>query len=184
MPTRDPVPRNQRVTSDPTEGHPATLTLDEAYRAAFYLVRDYVARESTYGLTRRGGATGRQPSQVVGYFALAVGQVERETAPRRLAKGVGRHPIPVVILTRLAVDVRHQGRGLGTAQLVDALRKVDLASGSIGVRALLIHAESIEAKAFYLNFAEFEASPTDPLHLILLMKDLRRAIHEAATQVP
>jgi GNAT superfamily N-acetyltransferase len=117
--------------------------------------------------------------QVVGYYAIAAGQVDHAEAPARLTKGVGRHPIPVAILTRLAVDAGHQGRPLGTSLLVDALRRVDVASEAIGMRALLIHAESTRAKAFYLGFAEFEESPTDPLHIILLMKDLRRALQQA-----
>ncbi len=76
----------------------------------------------------------------------------------------------------MGVDVSLQGQGLGSALLTDACRRVAQVSEEIGVRALLIHAKSDQAKAFYMSFAEFEPSPTDPLHLILLMKDLRIAI--------
>lgn len=114
--------------------------------------------------------------RVVAYYALAAGSVEVEAAPERLRKGAGRHPIPVVILTRLGVDLSAQGQGLGLALVMDALRRVERAADTIGIRALLIHAESDVARAFYLHLAEFDQSPTDPLHLILLMKDLRRAV--------
>jgi len=113
---------------------------------------------------------------VLGYYALAAGSVEPAEASGRLRMGTGRHPIPVVLLTRVGVDVRAQGPGLGAALVRDALLRVAAAADVIGVRALLIHAESDDARAFYEHIAEFEASPTDPLHLILLMKDLRRAL--------
>ena len=113
---------------------------------------------------------------VLGYYALAAGAVEPADTSGRLRKGIGRHPIPVVLLTRLGVDVRAQGIGLGAALVRDALLRVAAAADVIGVRALLIHAESDRARAFYEHIAEFEPSPTDPLHLILLMKDLRRAL--------
>ncbi len=118
---------------------------------------------------------------VLGYYALAAGSVEPAEASGRLRKGIGRHPIPVVLLTRLGVDVRVQGLGLGAALVRDSLLRVVAAADLIGVRALLIHAESERARAFYEHLAEFEPSPTDPLQLILLMKDLRRALEQAAT---
>lgn len=115
--------------------------------------------------------------EVAAYYALSAGQVKHESAPARITKGVASHPIPVVILTRFAVDIRYQGIGLGRAMLRDLLIRVShLAAAEIGVRALLIHAKDGDAKAYYLEQAEFEQSPTDPLHLFLLMKDLRRAL--------
>ena len=124
-----------------------------------------------YVLTRAGSP------RVLGYFALAAGSVEQASAPARVRQGAGRYPIPVVLLTRLGVDRSVQGRGLGAALVRDALLRVDQAADTIGVRALLIHCESAAARAFYEHLAEFEPSPTDPLHLLLLMKDLRAALH-------
>jgi len=116
--------------------------------------------------------------EIAAYYALSAGQVRHESAPTRITKGVANHPIPVVILTRFAVDVRYQRMGLGRAMLRDLLIRVSqVAAEEIGVRALLIHAKDEDAGAYYLEQAEFEQSPTDPLHLFLLMKDLRRAIH-------
>ena len=114
--------------------------------------------------------------RVVGYYALAAGSVELANAPTRIAKRMPRYPVRVVILTRLGVDRSEHGRGLGRALLRDVLLRVASASQVLGARALLIHCENDDAKAFYRHIGEFEASPTDPLHLYLLMSDLRRTI--------
>jgi GNAT superfamily N-acetyltransferase len=106
-------------------------------------------------------------ARVVGYYALSAGSV---------APAAGRYHQPVVILTRLGVDRVAQGVGLGRALVVDALRRIASASEVIGVRAVLIHCETDAARDFYLRLAKFEPSPTDPMHLLLLMKDLRRAL--------
>jgi GNAT superfamily N-acetyltransferase len=121
------------------------------------------------------GADGEQ-RRVLGYYALAAGSVAPAQAPQRLAQGAGRYQQPVVILTRLGVDLSAQGEGLGRALVVDALRRVAAASEVIGVRAVLIHCENEAARDFYLRLAKFDAGPTDPMHLFLLMKDLRKAI--------
>jgi GNAT superfamily N-acetyltransferase len=117
--------------------------------------------------------------RVVGYYALAVGSVAPAQAPQRMTRGAGRYHQPVVILTRLGVDVSVQGAGLGRALVVDALRRVAAAGDVIGVRAVLIHCENESARDFYLSLAKFDAGPTDPMHLFLLMKDLRQAINGA-----
>jgi ribosomal protein S18 acetylase RimI-like enzyme len=115
-------------------------------------------------------------ARVVGYYSLAAGSVAPAAAPHRLMQGAGRYHQPVVILTRLGVDRATQRAGLGRALVVDALRRIAVASEVIGVRALLIHCESELARDFYLGLAKFETSPTDPMHLFLLRKDLRRAL--------
>ena len=114
--------------------------------------------------------------RVVGYYALAAASVRPEEAPRRLLKAAGRGLVPVVLLARLGVDASAQGKGLGTALVKDAMLRAHQAAGIIGARALLVHAESRAARDFYLHLAEFDASPTDPLHLVLLMSDLETAI--------
>lgn len=110
--------------------------------------------------------------RVVGYCSLAVGAVEHTDAPVRVGKGLARHPIPVMLLARLAIDRSEQGKGLGKALLKDALLRTAQASDIAGIRALLVHAKGDEARAWYEQF-DFEASPTDLHHLFLLMKDLR-----------
>ncbi|MDG4821541.1 GNAT family N-acetyltransferase [Asanoa sp. WMMD1127] len=114
--------------------------------------------------------------RVVGYYALAAGSVAPAAASQRMMRGTGRYHQPVVLLTRLAVDRTVQGVGVGRALVVDALRRIAGASEVIGVRAVLIHCESESARDFYQRLAKFEPSPTDPMHLLLLMKDLRRAL--------
>ncbi|NCW85804.1 MAG: N-acetyltransferase [Oxalobacteraceae bacterium] len=112
---------------------------------------------------------------VVGFYSLAVGSVDPAAAAPRVIKGVPRHPVPVMILARLAVDVAHQRVGLGRALLKDALRRTAQAADIAGIRALLVHAKDERARNWYLSF-DFEPSPSDPLHLFLLMKDLRAAL--------
>jgi GNAT superfamily N-acetyltransferase len=109
---------------------------------------------------------------VVGFYSLAVGSVAPENAAPRVLKGMARHTVPVMILTRLAVDLTHQGGGLGRALLRDALLRTTQAADIAGIHALLVHAKDDAARQWYLNW-EFEPSETDPFHLFLLLKDLK-----------
>jgi GNAT superfamily N-acetyltransferase len=125
----------------------------------------------------------RATNDVVGYYALSAGSVVSEDAPERLRQGTGRYPVPVVVLARLGVDVSEQGRGLGSALVKDCFLQVASVADRVGIRALLIHAENAKAAAFYFRIdPAFEPSPTDPLHVLLLLKDLRRAIRDAAAE--
>lgn len=118
----------------------------------------------------------RESRRVVGYYSLATGAVAQMDAPRSVTRRAGGYPISVVILTRLGVDRRVQGRGIGRSLVRDAMLRVEQAADIIGVRALLIHAGSAQAKDFYEGLAEFEESPTDRLHLMLTLQDLRAAL--------
>ena len=117
-------------------------------------------------------------SAVIAYCRLAAGAVEHAEAPVRVGKGLARHPIPVMLLARLAVDRTQQGRGIGKALIKDALLRTAAAAEIVGVRALLVHARDEEARAWY-EALEFEPSPTDPFHLFLLMKDLRKILDDS-----
>ena len=112
---------------------------------------------------------------VVGYYSISAGSVSAEEAPSRIAKGLARHPIPVILLARLAVDKDEQGTGLGKALLKDALLRIARAADIVGARAVLVHAIDESAKKFYLHF-NFEPSPIHEWVLMLLMKDLRKAL--------
>ena len=114
-------------------------------------------------------------SEVAGFYSLTVGSVEPMSAAPRVLKGAPRHPVPVMILARLAVGLRHQRAGLGRALLKDALLRTAQAADIAGIRALLVHAKDEKARRWYLNW-EFEPSPSDPLHLFLLMKDIKALI--------
>lgn len=113
-----------------------------------------------------------QGSVVVGYYSLAVGSVDPTHAPSRVLKGLARHPVPVMILARLAVDQAHQRRGLGQALLKDAALRTAQAAEIAGIRYLLAHAKDEAAGQWYESW-EFEPSPTDPYHLFLMLKDLK-----------
>ena len=112
---------------------------------------------------------------VVAYYSLAAGSVEASAATERAATRQGRQPIPVIVLARLAVDLSEQGNGLGEQMLVQALARSADAASLIGVRAVLVHAKDATARGFYERYG-FEPSPTHPLHLLLLMKDIRKTL--------
>lgn len=111
----------------------------------------------------------------MGYYSLAVGAVDHAQAPPRVKKGLARHPIPVMVLARLAVDRRYQGQQIGRGLLKDALLRTLGLAEQAGVRAILVHAKDTEAVSFYKRF-DFEPSPLDPLQLLLLVKDVRKAV--------
>ncbi|MHB8621834.1 MAG: GNAT family N-acetyltransferase [Sulfuricaulis sp.] len=112
---------------------------------------------------------------VFGYYSLAAGSVGHDQATGRAKKGLVGHSIPVILLARLAVDASLQGKGIGAALLKDALLRTAQAADMIGARALLVHAKDDSAKAFYQHLT-FEPSPSDPYHLLLIMKDLLRLV--------
>lgn len=112
---------------------------------------------------------------MAGFYSLAVGQIAFDDAPERLAKGLARHPVPVMLLARLAVSVAHQGRGIGSGLLKDAMLRSLAAAEIAGIRAMVTHAKDDAARRFYEHF-DFAPSPTDPLHLFILLKDARAAV--------
>ncbi|WP_343708271.1 GNAT family N-acetyltransferase [Mycobacterium sp.] len=111
---------------------------------------------------------------VAGFYALTSGGVDRGSAPGAIRRNMPE-PIPVILLSRLAVERKEQGRGLGSHLLRDAITRSVGVAEQVGVRAILVHALHEEAQRFYAHF-EFEPSPTDPLHLMLSMKDARALI--------
>ena len=113
--------------------------------------------------------------RAVGYFSLAYGSVEQEEAPARIARGLARRPVPVILLARLAVDRQERGRGLGKALLKDALLRIEQAADIAGALAVLVQSIDDEASNFYEHF-DFERSPVDDLTLMLLMKDIRAVL--------
>jgi GNAT superfamily N-acetyltransferase len=114
---------------------------------------------------------------VVGYYSISAGSVAVEEATTRVSKGLARHPIPVILLARLAVDKDEKRTGLGKALLKDALARIAQAADIVGARAVLVHAIDKEARDFYEHF-DFEPSPIHELWLMLLMKDLRKTLTE------
>jgi GNAT superfamily N-acetyltransferase len=111
-------------------------------------------------------------TEIAGYYTLVVGHVAHDEAPERLAKGLPRHPVPVIVLARLAVDQTWRGKGLGAALVADAMRRVLQAADIAGVRAMVVHAKDDTAQPFYehLGFVQFSDKP---LTLYRLLKDIR-----------
>jgi GNAT superfamily N-acetyltransferase len=141
-----------------------------------WLVRH--ARQSiAAGTTRVFVVTLTDSRQVVAYYAWTMAQIELAAAPLRLRKGAGRYPQPVALLARLGVHLEHEGKGLGAALLRDVIQRTAAISDDIGCRGLLVHCESEAARGFYRHLVpEFETSPTDELHLVLLLKDIKRSL--------
>jgi predicted N-acetyltransferase YhbS len=113
--------------------------------------------------------------RVAGYFSLTVGQIDTLEAPERIRHGMGQYPIPLVILARLAVDLKYQRQGLGVSLLQNAIRRTVVIAEQAGIRALLTHPIDAEADAFYRRFG-FESTPAQDGQLILLLKDAKRLV--------
>jgi GNAT superfamily N-acetyltransferase len=112
---------------------------------------------------------------VAGFYSLAVGQVEYADAPERLRKGLASHPIPIMLLARLAVHKDWQQKGIGRALLKDAVLRTLRAADLAGIRALAVHAKDDAARRYYAQF-DFLPSPADPFHHFVLLKDIRRLL--------
>jgi GNAT superfamily N-acetyltransferase len=113
-------------------------------------------------------------NEVIGFYTIVAGEVQHARAPERVTKGMPRHPVPLLVLARLAVHTKVQGQGIGAGLLLDALGRTLQVAEVIGVRALAVHAKDDEAAAFYQHFG-FTPSPTDARHLFMIVKDIRLA---------
>ncbi len=113
---------------------------------------------------------------VVGYYALAAGAVAHALAPGRVRRNMP-DPVPVMVIGRLAVDLKFQGLGLGSALLRDAVLRTMQAAEIAGIRAILVHALSANAKRFYLK-SGFMPSPADPMTLMIAVADAIHALQE------
>jgi GNAT superfamily N-acetyltransferase len=112
--------------------------------------------------------------RVVGYYALATGAVAQQGATGKVRRNMP-DPIPVIVVGRLAVDRQYQGQGLGSALLKDALLRTLNAASIAGIRVVLLHAISDEAKRFYEK-AGFSASPVDPMTMMITLADVEKAL--------
>ena len=116
-------------------------------------------------------------AQVVGYFCISAGAVQREAAPGKVRRNAP-DTIPVSVIGRLAVSRDHAGQGLGADLLADALRRIALAAQSIGIGAVLVHAKDDAAKRFYLRCAEFIEYPADSRTLFLPIETVMAAFDD------
>jgi GNAT superfamily N-acetyltransferase len=168
--TADPPVKPQIVKLD--RNHSTSAFNCGAAPLNVYLQRYALVNQSAGGAQTYAAVTN---GEVVGYYSLSTASVEYEHAPHRTKKGLARHPVPVILLARLAVDQTWQGKGLGAALLLDALRRIISAADIVGIRAVLVHAKDESAKRFYQHF-DFDPSPVDPLHLFLLVKEIARLL--------
>lgn len=139
---------------------------------------DYLRRRS-WANHQQGAArcfvTCDSSGRVVGYYALAASAVSRQDVPAARYRRNMPDEIPVVLLARLAIHIKEQRQGLGRQLVRDAVLRAVAAAETIGVRALLVHARDEQAQRYYEQF-DFEPSPSDPLHLFMLIKDARAAM--------
>jgi GNAT superfamily N-acetyltransferase len=159
-----------------TEDHRVDDFVCRSPEQSAWLVR-YARQSSATGTTRAIVVTPHGSDDVVGYYAWCMAQIQLFDALERLRKGAGRHPQPVALLARLGVHLDHEGQGIGSGLLQDVFARLLQLSADIGCRGLLVHVESPEARDYYRHLVpEMEPSPTDGLHLVLLMKDIRRTL--------
>jgi GNAT superfamily N-acetyltransferase len=137
---------------------------------------EHAAGADAAGSARTYVVLDEEHDRVVGYHALTVASLEREEATGRASTGMPRHPIPAMLLARLAVDESVQGEGVGATLLADAMQRTLLVAEETGIRLLLVHAVDEDAKSFYLHYG-FEPSPSDPMNLQLLVKDIRATMN-------
>lgn len=163
--------RPQHVVSQLCCGQP---TLDD-------FLRKYAKAHPRQGLSRTWVVL--KETVVVAYYTLSFASVSHTAATTRVSKGMPRHDLPVLLLARLAVDQSLQGQGLGSVVLEHAMRRclqmADAAQAvgavTLPVRAVLVQAIDAKAAAFYEKYG-FERSPTDPLHLMMLVKDMKKVL--------
>ena len=112
--------------------------------------------------------------RVVAYYALAAGAIDQAAVPGRFGRNMP-DPIPVVVLARLAVDRNHQGRGLGRALFRDAAHRIAHAADTIGIRGIVVHAISEEARKFYIALG-FDPCPDEAMTLVVALRDILAAL--------
>jgi GNAT superfamily N-acetyltransferase len=164
------MPNTENLTS------PVLITTEHdrnAFDCGVSPLNDYLKKYALQNQKKHAARTyvATRGNRIVGYYSLAYGSVSLEEAAQTVKSGLPRHPIPVILLARLAVDSTEQGRGLGAALLKDALLRTVQAAEIAGLRAMLVHAKDDSAKRFYEKFG-FEPSPIDAYHLFLRLSDI------------
>ncbi len=148
----------------PVDGFDCGVEPLNRFLIRFALASQQAHASQTYVALRDGA--------VIGFYTLVVGEVACEAAPERVRKGLPRHPVPIMILARLAVHKDWKGQGIGAGLLKDAALRTLHAAGIAGIRALVVHAKDEPARTFYAHFG-FAGGFGDPLHLYVLTKELK-----------
>lgn len=116
-----------------------------------------------------------EKNQIIGYYTLLFGSVSIEETTPEISEGLGKYPIPIILLARLAIDQNEKGKGFGKGLMQNALLRAVRASEIAGLRAFLVHAKDESAKIFYEKFG-FESSPNNEFHLFLKISDIRASL--------
>jgi GNAT superfamily N-acetyltransferase len=148
----------------------------DAFQSGVEPLDDWLKRHARHNEEEGGSRTFVLCTErrVVGYYSIAAGSLLASAATGRVRRNMP-NPIPVVLLGRLAIDREWQGRGIGGDLLRDAVLRVMSAGDTIGVRAILVHAISAEAKTFYERFG-FKSSPVEPMTLMITLAEAKRSL--------
>lgn len=146
------------------------------FRSGVFELDDWLRRRAR--ANQAGGASRTfvvcEANRVIAYYALASGAVKQSESPGRFRRNMP-DPIPVAVLGRLAIDQSYQGRGIGRALVRDAGLRLINAAEILGIRGVLVHAISDNARAFY-EAVGFLPSPSDPMILMVGLRDINNAL--------
>ncbi len=156
--------------------HPA-----QAFDCGVEALNQFLCRYALQNQKKDGAQTwvALSAERLIGYYTLVVGEVAHGAAPDALRKGLSKHPVPVMVLARLAVDTEFKGQKIGQGMVRDAMLRTINAAEIAGIHALLVHAKDENAGAFYTHLG-FEPFPDEPLTLYRLLKDIRSMLMQDA----
>ena len=150
----------------PLDGGHDRAVFDCGVPALNLYLRNYALQNQKRGIVRNYVTTHSDDKSVVAYYSLVYASLDQQLLPPKLVKGLGKYDIPIMLLARLAVDHRQQGKGLGKALLKDAILRTMQAAEMAGLKLLLVHAKDDAAADFYRKHG-FEQVLGDPLKLFL-----------------
>jgi GNAT superfamily N-acetyltransferase len=150
----------------PLDGGHDRTPFDCGVPALNLYLRNYALQNQKKGIVRNYVSTRTDSTVVVAYYSLVYATLDQKRLPAQLVKGHGKYDIPVMLLARLAVDHREQGKGLGKALLKDAILRTMQAAEIAGLKLLLVHAKDEAAAGFYCKHG-FERVLDDPMKLFL-----------------
>lgn len=162
--------------SEPLADHHELTNFDSGERSLDDWLKRRARANQVSGASRTYGVS--SDKRVIAYYALASGAVTVDTAAGRFRRNMPE-PIPVAVLARLAVDRAWQGQGIGRVLFRDAALRVTNAADAIGIRGIVVHAISDEAKSFYLALG-FDPRPREPMTLMVTLRDIRAVLDEEA----
>ncbi len=138
---------------------------------------NYIRQQASQDARRRIAqvfvAAGDVPGEIIGYYTLSAASFQKDRLPTELARRLPHYPVPAVVIGRLAVDQRHQGRGLGETLLLDAIRRIVRASDVVGVYAVVVDAKNDHVLAFYERYG-FKSFPSTARRLFLPLRTFER----------